>query len=142
MRNSLNQHGIPNLYVKRDHRTSHGLACQYRDPRYGEKEFGEIKQYRSLGSNVTLAIQQAITLNAIILPQLANARVAAIVNAPTLSRAQLTLCVWIKRYIAIQEEKLHQGMIKPNISTSSLEILPIKWRVVTRRHYGLGEEKL
>lgn len=114
MRNYLNQHGVPNLYIKKDCRAKNGIACQYRDPRYGKAGFGEIKQYRSMGSNITSAMQQAIELNAIILPQIANKRVSAIINAPTLSVQHLKLSKWIKTYIKLHEEKLNQGQIKPN----------------------------
>ncbi|WP_108946923.1 tyrosine-type recombinase/integrase [Shewanella halifaxensis] len=123
MRNHLNQHGVLNLYIKRDRRAKNGIACQYRDPRYGKAAFGEIKQYRSLGSNINSAMQQAMALNAIILPQIVSKRVSAIINAPTLSVQHLKLSKWIKSYIKLHEEKLSLGQIKPNTWRAKKHVL-------------------
>ncbi len=114
MRNELNQHGVENLYVRRDRRTRTGVACQYKDPRFGFKEFTGVMQYRGLGSDVTQAIETARKLNACLIPLVASAKVTLIVNTAKTSSKSIKLSSWLSQYTAIQEEKLKSGALKPN----------------------------
>lgn len=123
MRNDINKHNTPNLYVKRDKRYSSGYYCQYRDPRFGMKEFGLTKQWRSLGSNVNEAIQKAKTLNAMILPKIVESRLLSIFEEPSLKQNSLLMRNWLKRYTEIQENRLESGEIKPTTWKSKKHIV-------------------
>lgn len=113
-RNNINQHGVDNLYIKRDSRSKTGFSCQYKDPRFGLKEFGEIKQFRSLGSDVSTAIQKARQLNCLILPKLVEQRVKDIFDSPSITTKSIKMKDWVAKYCEIQEIKLQNGYIKPN----------------------------
>ena len=114
MRNELNQHAVEFLYIKKDGRSKTGFSCQYRDPRYGMKEFGETKQYRSLGSDINTAIFTAKRLNAMILPKIVDNRLLDIFETPALSTKSLLLSKWLVTYTNIQLKKIEVGNLKPN----------------------------
>lgn len=114
MRNELNQHGVDFLYIKKDSRSKTGFSCQYRDPRYGMKEFGETKQYRSLGSDINTAIFTAKRLNAMILPKIVDNRLLDIFETPALSTKSLLLSKWLEIYTNVQLKKIEAGNLKPN----------------------------
>lgn len=68
------------------------------------KTFEEVKQFRSLGSDINVAIQKARQLNCIILPSIVEQRINEIVSAPTTSVHSLKLKNWCEKYCSIQEQ--------------------------------------
>ncbi|MGI2107394.1 tyrosine-type recombinase/integrase [Shewanella frigidimarina] len=132
-RNSLNQHGVENLYIKKDNRSKTGFSCQYKDPRYGLKEFGIITPFRSLGSNVHEAINSAKRLNALILPKIIDNKILDIYQSPSLASKTLKLSQWIEIYTKIQLDKIHYGSMKPNTWKMRKNILS----VINKNHGSL-----
>ncbi|KGJ99892.1 tyrosine-type recombinase/integrase [Thalassotalea sp. ND16A] len=114
MRNKLNQHNVENLYIKVDKRSKTGFSCQYRDPRFGLKEFGDVKQFRSLGSDVQSAIFQAKRLNAALLPKVMDNRLIDIIDSPSMASKALLMTKWLAKYTKIQLNKIESGMLKPS----------------------------
>ncbi|PMG41413.1 tyrosine-type recombinase/integrase [Shewanella sp. 10N.286.52.B9] len=124
-RNNLNQHGVDNLYIKKDNRSKTGFSCQYKDPRHDLKEFGKITQFRSLGSNVNEAINTARRLNSLIYPQIVDNKILDIYESPSLASKTLKLNQWIEIYVKIQFGKIKNGNLKPNTWRSRKNILNV-----------------
>lgn len=114
-RNNLNAHNIKNLYIKRDKRSKTGFSCQYKDPRFNDPRFPDaLKQFHSLGSEVSAAKEEATELNAILYGQIANAKVNKILTTPSNSCTGIQLKEWIEQYLSYCKEKLKAGKMKPN----------------------------
>lgn len=111
MRNEVNQHGVPNLYVRKNSRYKTGYSCQYKDPRFGMPQYKQVKRYRGLGSNVALAISKATQLNSLILPQIADQQILDIVN-PSNSAKGVLIREWLEQYTSIQLDKIENGLLK------------------------------
>lgn len=122
MRNEINQHGIINLYIRRNARYKTGYSCQYKDPRFGLAKFKGIKQYRGLGSDIKSAITKATQLNALILPQIADQQVLDIVTPANLNEGT-KLTDWLEQYTTVQLDKIKNGLLKPSTWRSRKSII-------------------
>ena len=123
-RNSLNQHNIKNLYIKKSQHSKTGYSCQYRDPRFGDPRFPECtKQYHGLGSDIAKAKEQATTLNALIYAKIATEKVNSILAVPANVSTGIKLGAWIDEYITLYEAKLARGEVKPNTIRTKFHIV-------------------
>lgn len=114
-RNNLNAHNIKNLYIKKDKRSKTGFSCQYKDPRFNDPRFPDaVKQFHSLGSEVSSAKEEATELNAILYGKIANAKVNKILTTPSNSCTGIQLKEWVEQYLSYCKEKLKAGKMKPN----------------------------
>jgi integrase len=123
-RNQINLHNIKNLYIKRDTRSKTGFSCQYKDPRFGDPRFPDaIKQFHSLGSDVSKAKEEAVALNAVLYGQIASAKVNRILATPSNTCTGIQLKEWIEQYLLYCQEKLSSGNMKPNTSRTKKNIV-------------------